>query len=124
MGASPMATVPTSTNNQPHGADEEPHAHPTERNYIKIGAILFAITLIEVIIYYVEAIEGILVPALIALSLIKFIMVVGYFMHLKFDDSRLRLIFIIGMVFALGTFIGLWVLQHQNQITEFISDVK
>lgn len=118
-----MAMVPTSINSQPHGADEEAHAHPTERDYIKIGAILFVITLIEVIIYYVEAIEGILVPTLIALSAIKFIMVVGYFMHLKFDDSRLRLIFIIGMVFALATFIGTWALMHFHHITEFISDM-
>ena len=119
-----MAVVSSSLNNQPHGADEEAHAHPTERAYIKIGAILFVITLLEVIIYYVEALEGILVPALITLSVIKFVMVVGYFMHLKFDDSRLRLIFIIGMTFALATFIGLWALMHFNAITEFFSDVK
>jgi len=118
-----MAMMSTSLNNQPHGADEEAHAHPTERDYIKIGAILFVITLIEVVIYYIEAVEGILVPALIALSAVKFIMVVGYFMHLKFDDSRLRLIFIIGMVFALATFIGMWVLMHFHQITEYFSNM-
>jgi cytochrome c oxidase subunit 4 len=119
-----MAMVPTSINSQPHGADQEPHAHPTERDYIKIGAILFVITLVEVIIYYIEALEGILVPTLITLSAIKFIMVVGYFMHLKFDDSRLRLFFIIGMVFALATFLGTYALMHFHQITEFFSDVK
>jgi cytochrome c oxidase subunit 4 len=118
-----MAMVSSSLNNEPHGADEEAHAHPTERDYIKIGAILFVITLIEVVIYYVEAIEGILVPLLIALSAVKFIMVVGYFMHLKFDDSRLRLIFIIGMVFAIGTFIGTWALMHYHSVTEFISNM-
>jgi cytochrome c oxidase subunit 4 len=119
-----MAMVSSSLNNQPHGADPEAHAHPTERDYIKIGAILFIITLIEVIIYYIEAVEGILVPLLIGLSVIKFVMVVGYFMHLKFDDSRLRLIFITGMVFAVATFIGMWALMHFNLITEFISNVR
>ncbi len=118
-----MASVPTSLNNQPHGADDEAHAHPSERDYIKIGAILFVITLIEVIIYYVEAVEGILVPTLIVLSAIKFIMVVGYFMHLKFDDHRLRLIFMLGMGFALATFIATYALMHFHQITNYFSNM-
>jgi cytochrome c oxidase subunit 4 len=119
-----MASVPTSLHDQPHGADDEAHAHPTEAAYIRIGLILFIITLIEVVIYYIEAVEGILVPLLVALSTVKFLLVVSYFMHLKFDDSRLRLIFIIGMVFALATFIATYVMMHFHQITEFISNVK
>lgn len=118
-----MATVPSSLHNQPHGADDEAHAHPTERDYIKIGAILFVITMIEVIIYYVEALEGILVPTLIVLSTLKFVLVVGYFMHLKFDDSRLRMIFIMGMVFALATFIAMYALMHFHQITDYVSNM-
>lgn len=117
-----MASVPTSLHNQPHGADDEAHAHPSERDYIKIGAILFVITMIEVIIYYIEALEGILVPTLIVLSTLKFVLVVGYFMHLKFDDSRLRLIFIMGMVFALATFIATYALMHFHQITDYVSN--
>ncbi len=119
-----MASVPTSLHNQPHGADDEAHAHPTERSYIKIGIILFIITLIEVVIYYIEAVEGILVPALIALSTIKFFLVVSYFMHLKFDDLRLRLIFILGMVFALATFIATWVMMHFHEITNYFSNMR
>ena len=118
-----MASVPTSLHNEPHGADDEAHAHPTELAYIKIGIILFFITLIEVAIYYIDAMEGILVPTLIVLSTVKFILVVGYFMHLKFDDSRLRLIFIMGMVFALATYIGTYALMHFHHITEYFSNM-
>lgn len=118
-----MASVPTSLHNEPHGADEEAHAHPTERAYIKIGIILFFITLIEVAIYYIESVEGILVPTLIVLSTIKFILVVSYFMHLKFDDHRLRLIFVLGMAFALIIYVGTYVLMHYHQITEYFSNM-
>ena len=63
-------------------------AHPGPLEYIKIGLILAAITAVEVGIYYIEAIEGVLVPILIVLSALKFSMVVLWFMHLRFD-SRL-----------------------------------
>ena len=82
------------------------HAHPTESVYIRIGTILAVITAIEVFIYYVEAIEDVLVPLLIVLSTAKFLAVVGYFMHLKFDDRRFAWIFGFGLSVALATFLG------------------
>ncbi len=61
-------------------------AHPGPLEYVKIGSILAVITAVEVGIYYVEAIEDALVPILIALSAVKFTLVVMWFMHLKFDS--------------------------------------
>lgn len=61
------------------------HAHPQPRTYFKIAVILTAITAIEVAIYYIPALRGILVPTLLIFSAIKFAIVVGYYMHLKFD---------------------------------------
>ena len=61
-------------------------AHPGPLEYVKIGLILAVITAVEVGIYYVEAIEDALVPILIALSVLKFTLVVMWFMHLKFDS--------------------------------------
>ncbi len=118
-----MASVSTSMNTSPHGADDEQHAHPNELQYIKIAILLAMITILEVAIYYVEAVEAILVPALIALSTVKFVFVVGYFMHLKFDDKRLTWVFILGMGFALAIFIGTWVLMRSHQVAEFVSNV-
>ncbi len=62
-------------------------AHPGPLEYVKIGLILAVITAVEVGIYYVEAIEDALVPSLIALSALKFSLVVMWFMHLKFDNQ-------------------------------------
>ena len=61
-------------------------AHPGPLEYVKIGLILAFITAVEVGIYYIEAIEDVLVPILIALSALKFSLVVMWFMHLKFDS--------------------------------------
>ena len=84
----------------------EEHAHPAENVYIRVGIILAIITAIEVAIYYIEAIEDVLVPVLIVLSAAKFVAVVGYFMHLKFDDRRFTWIFGFGLAVAVATFVG------------------
>ena len=98
------------------------HEHPSERTYIRIAIILAAVTLLEVVIYYIDAFGGILVPSLIILSAIKFATVVGYFMHLKFDDRRLSGIFVGGLAIALAVFLGLYVLQEFHKVIEFVSD--
>ncbi len=108
-----------------HATLEEPehHEHPTEAKYIQIAIILTIITVVEVAIYYLESMESILVPTLIVLSTIKFITVVGYFMHLKFDDKRLAWIFAGGMALALAIYIGTWATMHYHQITTYVSDM-
>lgn len=108
------------------GSDHEVDAHnnhPGERTYIRIAIILALITLIEVVIYYIEALSGILVPALVLLSAAKFVTVVGYFMHLKFDDRRLGWIFSGGLVVAFAVFIGLFVMQYFHEVVNFIADL-
>jgi cytochrome c oxidase subunit IV len=87
--------------------EEEEHSHPSDGQYIRIAIILTIITVIEVAIYYVEGVRDILVPALIILSVSKFIAVVGYFMHLKFDDRRFTVLFVAGMVLSVGVITAL-----------------
>ena len=77
------------------------HDHPGERQYIVIALILAVITAIEVVFSYWEAVEDILAPSLILLSIIKFFMVVGWFMHLRFDSRLFRRLFVAGIVLAL-----------------------
>jgi len=80
------------------------HDHPGEAQYIKIALILAAITAVEVAFSYWEAVEGILAPALIAMSIVKFVMVVAFFMHLRFDSRLFRRLFIAGMGLAIFCF--------------------
>jgi cytochrome c oxidase subunit 4 len=113
---------PTHARDESREADPH-HEHPGEREYIRIAIILAIITGIEVLIYYLDAFNDILVPCLVVLSTIKFVMVVGYFMHLKFDDKRLAWIFASGMALALSIYIGTWALQHYHKIADFISNM-
>jgi cytochrome c oxidase subunit 4 len=76
--------------------------HPTEAKYWRIFFFLFAVTGIEVALYY-WSIPGVNInnAALGALATLKFAVVVGYFMHLKFDSRLLRRLFVGGLVLAL-----------------------
>lgn len=100
--------------------DATAHAHPGELTYIKVAIFLAVITVIEVAIYYIESFDTILVPALVALSAVKFVTVVGYFMHLKFDDKKLAGIFGSALIISLAVFIGVWLMQHYNKIVQFV----
>ena len=85
----------------------EGHEHPGERTYVTVAVILAVVTAIEVAIYYIDFFEDVLVPMLLVLSAGKFAAVVGYFMHLKFDDRRFRWIFIFGLSVAAACYIGM-----------------
>ncbi len=78
------------------------HGHPSAKQYLIIAAILAVITLIEVAAFYIPGIPvWMLIAGLLVLSTGKFILVVGYYMHLKFDDSFFL------RVFGFALFIGL-----------------
>ena len=86
-------------------------AHATNQTYVRIAIILAIITLVEVVIYYIPTIRFVLVPALLILSLAKFLMVVGYFMHLKFDSRLYRFMFASGLIITLGVYLALLAMQ-------------
>lgn len=77
------------------------HDHPGEAQYIKIALILAAITAVEVAFSYWDAVEDILAPSLILMSIIKFFLVVSFFMHLRFDSRLFRRLFIAGIGLAI-----------------------
>jgi len=81
-------------------AEEELHHHPGPRTYVWIAVILSIITALEVAIYYIPSLSGLLVPFLLAFSAVKFVLVVGYFMHLKFDSPLFKRLFVTGLVLA------------------------
>jgi cytochrome c oxidase subunit IV len=90
-----------------HGAAAHEEAHASNRTYVQIALILAVITIAEVVIYYIPTVRPILVPALIILSLAKFIMVVGFFMHLKYDHRLYRFMFAAGLIVTLGVYLAM-----------------
>ena len=104
----------------PHGDEHDGgHAHPGEITYVKVAAILAMITVIEVAIYYIQWFHdsGVLVPALLVFSAIKFATVVSYFMHLKFDPRLLSWTFIFGVSFGAALILSFIALFHYHPIT-------
>ena len=103
-----MASHPTA-----HVArDAHSEHHPTPADYVRIAIILSIITLVEVFIYYLPSMRPVLVPILLALSIVKFLAVVGYFMHLKDDKRLFRLTFAAALVLSLGVFLALLAMFH------------
>lgn len=98
-------------------AHVDAHEHPSLSAYVRIAILLAIITAVEVAIYYIPAFESILVPTLVALSAIKFVMVVGYFMHLKFDDKLITFVFSAALIASLVVFIGLWAVMYYDNPT-------
>ena len=87
------------------------HAHPGSRTYIVVALILSVITAVEVAVYYIPALLPLIFPILLVLSAIKFVMVVGWFMHLKFDHVSFTWYFGGGLGLALSIVLALIVLQ-------------
>lgn len=69
----------------PDTTDADVH-HPSPRDYVRIAVILGVLTALEVSTYFVDF-GGIAVPLLIVLMTIKFVLVVSWFMHLRFDTK-------------------------------------
>jgi cytochrome c oxidase subunit 4 len=78
--------------------------HPGPRQYVNIAIILAIVTGAEVAIYYISAVEDFLIPLLIVFSAIKFVLVVSWFMHLKFDNRIFRRLFVAGLALAFSVF--------------------
>lgn len=85
--------------------DETHHVpHPTTGQYVKIAIILAIVTAIEVGLFYIdEAVDmaGWDGPLLIILSFFKFVVVIGWFMHLRFEKPLLSRFFAGGFILAL-----------------------
>lgn len=74
-------------------AEDAAAGHPGDRVYFNMLALLAALTIIEVIVFYVTESVVLRAAILVVLLLIKFVAQVGWFTHLRYDDRRLSLVF-------------------------------
>jgi cytochrome c oxidase subunit 4 len=86
------------------------HHEPSKFHiFIQIAMILAVITGIEVVLVYLPIVKWFVVTALVTLSTVKFMFVIFFFMHLKWDKVFCTILFFIGLVLAGGT---MWALLH------------
>ena len=80
------------------------HQHgATDGQYILIALILSLITAAEVTLSYVD-VGPLFLPALLIMMAAKFIIVVSFFMHLRFDHKLFSFLFYTGLLLALGVY--------------------
>ncbi|MGI9608917.1 MAG: cytochrome C oxidase subunit IV family protein [Acidimicrobiia bacterium] len=89
-------------------ATEEEHAdHLSPANYWMIALFLAIVTAVEVAITYIPGYDGaLLVTSLLVLGIVKFLTVVAFFMHLKYEPFTMNFMFYFGLLGALALFIA------------------
>jgi cytochrome c oxidase subunit IV len=99
-------------------------AHPHEpskfHTYVQIAMLLGVITGVEIVLIYLPFATWLVVTGLVVLSAVKFLYVIFYFMHLKWDKLFCTILFFIGLVLAGGT---MWALIKLFQVHEPLSAI-
>jgi cytochrome c oxidase subunit 4 len=107
--------------NQPH-ADAQGHGGhqvppTTVRQYVIMGVFLTVVTAIEFLLVEFEVTGLVLVPTVLVLTAAKFVVVVVWFMHLRWDHPLLTRLFTFGFLLAsaiLLALIALFWLEHND----------
>jgi cytochrome c oxidase subunit 4 len=107
--------LPDSAEAHAHAPHAGEHKHPNASTYFKVAGILFVITIAEVWAYYIPAFVAsrAFIPALLLMSLAKFVIVVMFYMHLKYDHRLFRVLFTGPLLIAGLTLISLLFLFGQ-----------
>lgn len=100
-----MAEVERDQQEAPTPAITRVARHPSPKEYVRIAVILAVITAAEVAVYYIEGAQEFLIPLLFLFSLLKFALVVMWFMHLKFDHRTYARFFVMGLAGAVTLFL-------------------
>jgi cytochrome c oxidase subunit IV len=95
----------TGDDHVPTEPDETEGHHPTDWLYIQIAIILALITAAEVSTYLVDF-GDFLLPALMVMMVVKFALVVMFFMHLRFDHKLLSWVFVAGLALAVAVYVA------------------
>jgi cytochrome c oxidase subunit 4 len=85
-------------------ADAHTKPHPTPKQYVEIALILGVLTAVEVGLYYIERAgvsATIVYPTLIILAILKFVIVVAFYMHVRYEKGFIARFFSVGFFGAL-----------------------
>ena len=88
-----------------HAEHAEGGAHASIRTYLLVAVILTVVTAIEVGTYFMPWFQQhfwVLFWVLSILSIFKFVLVVGFYMHLRYDAVFYRRVFVFPLVIAIA----------------------
>ncbi len=93
-----------SASTHPVAADATSHHEASKFHiFVQLAMILAVITGVEIVLIYIPLPKWLIVTTLVTLSLVKFMLVIFIFMHLKWDKLFCTILFFIGLVLAGGT---------------------
>src|SRR5580698_10406160 len=81
-----------------HAAHES--EHPGWQVYSLVAVVLIILTAMEIGVLYAPFLQAWLVPMLIILAVLKFILVAGFYMHLKYDGPVFTTLFAFPLLLA------------------------
>lgn len=78
-------------------------AHPTPFKYVMIFLVLVVVTAVEIATSYLEGSvsNAVIVALLLFWAIVKFVLVAGYYMHLKTDQPMFTRFFVLGLAAAM-----------------------
>ena len=79
--------------------------HPSPKEYVRIAVVLAVVTAMEVGIYYAKISRDLLIPLLLIFAAVKFVLVVLWYMHLRFDSRTYARFFMIGVAGAVTLYL-------------------
>lgn len=98
-----MAAQQTAPETGEHTEEATEAHHPTPRQYVQVAVVLALLTAGEVALSFIEVGPAFL-PGLIILMVLKFLLVAGWFMHLRFDTRTYSRLMGTGLVLALSLY--------------------
>ena len=86
-----------------HGHHGDDHESSKFQIYVQIAMLLAVITGVEIAVIGLPFNKWLLVGTLVVLSTVKFMFVIFFFMHLRWDKPFCTILFFIGLVIAGAT---------------------
>ena len=85
------------------------HTGPGWSVYWKVAVILTLLTVGEVWVYYIPAfvVSRLFLPTLLTMSAVKFVIVVLFYMHLRYDNKLFRNLFVGPLIIAVTILMAL-----------------
>ncbi len=86
-----------------HAADSHAHQEGKFFIFVQLAMVLAVITGVEIVMVYLPFAYWVIFSTLVILSAVKFLFVIFYFMHLRWDKVFCTILFFIGLILAGGT---------------------
>lgn len=96
---------------KPKGHQAAHGDHPTPKVFWKVAGWLAVLTALEVWVIFIEALKAVVAPILLTLSAAKFVLVVAYFMHLRWDARSYTGFFAFGFLVAVGVYLAVFIMS-------------